>query len=170
MHATSKEPLSPCDFLAAAEAARIDGKSLVLTSGVFDQLDLVELHQLETAARYGDVLLVQVTNDLHAGETLHRAHVRAKRVAALRVVDLVVIDIWPAGWLIDSLLPDAWVWAGPPSEDLCRRQVTSYGGRVVHLADLARLELQAAHGRAVAVDDGRFVPPLRVYRGECREK
>lgn len=169
MQTPAAKPLQPCDFIAAAEAMRTDGNSLVLTAGTFDRLDLAELHQLQTAARYGDRLLVAVASDLHVAETQHRAHVRAARVAAMRCVDLVVIEIWPDGWLVDALLPDAWVWAGPPDDDPCRRAVTGYGGRVIHLANLARLEMTAPQGRAVAVDDGRFVSPLRVFRGPCRE-
>lgn len=170
MHAPATKPLSPCDFIAAAEAMRTDGNSLVLTAGTFDRLDLAELHQLQTAARYGDRLLVAVASDLHVAETQHRAHVRAARVAAMRCVDLVVINIWPEGWLIDALLPEAWVWPGPPEQDLCRRAVTSYGGRVIHLANLALLELTATHGRAAPVEATRMVAPLRVFRGEaCRE-
>lgn len=122
------------DFLAAAEGARARGRSLVLTSGVFDALDRRDLDQLRSAARYGDVLLVAVANDLQAPGCQFGAEHRAARVAALRWVDHVTVALTPPEWFVDALLPDVWVWSGPPERDPGLPIMRRHNLRVVHIA------------------------------------
>lgn len=128
-----KHLLSQLDFLAMAEQARARGKSLVLTSGDFDAIDEAELRQLKSAARYGDVLLVVVSNDVQSPHCLNDAQTRAELVAAVRWVDAVVVTTTPPEWFVDALLPEAWIWNGPPEADPGRAKVQHYHGRVVQL-------------------------------------
>jgi len=149
-----KHLLGQLDFLATAEQARARGKSLVLTSGDFDVLNASTLHQLRTAAKYGDILLVAVANDVQMPGLIYDAELRAARVAAMRWVDAVTITATPPEWFIDALLPEAWVWNGPPEADPGRAAVQQYQGRVVQLPQPKPVQRQMFEATSPTPDPG----------------
>jgi rfaE bifunctional protein nucleotidyltransferase chain/domain len=89
------------------------GRSVVLANGCFDILHVGHVRYLEGAKREGDVLMVGVNSDASveklkgAGRPVLPEQARAELVAALRVVDYVVIfsddDV---GALLRELRPD----------------------------------------------------------------
>jgi rfaE bifunctional protein nucleotidyltransferase chain/domain len=89
------------------------GQKVVFTNGGFDILHVGHVRYLEAARQHGDVLIVAVNSDASlrtlkgpARPILDEA-ARARLVAALRVVDYVVIFSEPtAASLLRDLLPD----------------------------------------------------------------
>jgi len=81
----------------AAQIARQSGQRIVLANGCFDLLHVGHLRYLEAAKAIGDLLIVGVNGDESvrrlkgAGRPLLSEMDRARLVAALRVVDYVVI-------------------------------------------------------------------------------
>jgi cytidyltransferase-like protein len=81
----------------AAEAARASGRRVVLANGCFDLLHVGHVRYLEDARALGDLLIVGVNGDAAVrrlkgpGRPLLPAAERAEILAALRVVDPVVV-------------------------------------------------------------------------------
>ena len=82
----------PGSFL---EQVRPSGKKIVLCHGVFDLLHIGHLRHLSAAKKYGDLLVVSITADLFVnkgpGRPVFNQFLRAEALAALEVVDFVVI-------------------------------------------------------------------------------
>ena len=82
---------------ATAEAARTSGRRVVLANGCFDLLHVGHVRYLEDARALGDLLIVGVNGDAAVrrlkgpGRPLMPAAERAEILAALRVVDHVVV-------------------------------------------------------------------------------
>src|SRR2546423_15713098 len=78
---------------------RESGKKIVHCHGVFDLLHIGHIRHLETAKRFGDVLVVTLTPDIHVNKGPDRPvfneHLRAEALAALSCVDYVAINEWP---------------------------------------------------------------------------
>ncbi len=94
------------------EEHRRRGKRIVLANGCFDLLHVGHARYLAGARREGDVLVVAVNSDASerrlkgAGRPLLPAEARAQLVAALRLVDYVVIFDEPnVKRLLDELRP-----------------------------------------------------------------
>ena len=96
------------------------GLSVVFTNGVFDLLHVGHLAVLETAASYGDRLVVGLNSDASvrrlgkgADRPVHGQENRAKLIEALRCVDAVVIfdEDTPLD-LIQALRPSVLVKGG----------------------------------------------------------
>jgi D-beta-D-heptose 7-phosphate kinase/D-beta-D-heptose 1-phosphate adenosyltransferase len=105
--------------IALRQAARRDGRLVVLTNGLFDLLHVGHLDYLERAGNLGDVLIVGVNSDLSArtfkgpGHPVVPAPERARLLAALCIVDVVVIFDEPtASELVRALQPDVYVKGG----------------------------------------------------------
>lgn len=93
---------------------RAAGKKIVQCHGVFDLLHPGHFAHLETARRSGDVLVVSVTTDRFVnkgpGRPAFKAELRAKSLAALQVVDYVVLsDSASAIEAINAIRPDIYV-------------------------------------------------------------
>ncbi|MBV9596730.1 MAG: adenylyltransferase/cytidyltransferase family protein [Chloroflexi bacterium] len=89
---------------ARLDAARQQGRRIVLTNGIFDVLHVGHLRYLRAARSLGDVLVVGVNADAAVGKPgrpLVPDVERAELVAALEPVDYVVIFVEPTA---DSLL------------------------------------------------------------------
>jgi rfaE bifunctional protein nucleotidyltransferase chain/domain len=89
------------------------GRSVVLTNGCFDILHAGHVRYLEGAKREGDALVVGINSDASVrklkgtGRPILPEQARAELVAALRVVDYVVIfGEEDAGALLRELCPD----------------------------------------------------------------
>ena len=101
------------------EQLRAAGKRVVFTNGLFDVLHVGHLDYLERARALGDALIVAVNSDSSARALKGPAHPllpedeRARLLAALRVVDAVVIfEELTACNLIRLLRPDIYVKGG----------------------------------------------------------
>ncbi len=95
-----------------AEAARSAGRVVVLANGCFDLLHVGHVRYLEDARALGDLLIVGVNSDAAVrrlkgpGRPLMPAGERAELLAALRVVDhVVVFDEDTADRLVTLLRP-----------------------------------------------------------------
>jgi rfaE bifunctional protein nucleotidyltransferase chain/domain len=89
-------------------------KKVVLCHGVFDLLHIGHIRHFEQARRMGDVLVVTVTRDEHVNKGPHRPafpqELRAEAIAALKFVDYVAVNQWPAAVeTIEALRPDIYV-------------------------------------------------------------
>ncbi len=124
------------DFVRAAKVA---GKHVVFTNGVFDLLHVGHVRYLEEARALGDALIVGLNSDVSArtikgqDRPLIPQDERAELLAALRWVDAVVLFDEPtADATIEALKPDVYVKGGdyaqegPPEAPTVRR----YGGEV----------------------------------------
>jgi rfaE bifunctional protein nucleotidyltransferase chain/domain len=133
------------DALAAwVDAARQAGRTIALANGVFDLLHVGHVRYLEGAKREADVLVVAVNDDASVralkgpGRPVLPAADRAELVAALRVVDAVVVfpeeTVTP---LLERLRPDVhckgtdYTVATVPE----RETVRAYGGRTAIVGD-----------------------------------
>ena len=118
---------------------------IVHCHGVFDLLHRGHVEHLEEAKAHGDILIVSVTSDEYVnkgpGRPVFQAEVRATMLAALEVVDFVVISLYPTAVpSIDLIKPDYFV-KGPDYSELAadatgniRREVDAVeknGGTVI---------------------------------------
>lgn len=95
------------------EEARAAGKRVVLANGCFDILHVGHIRYLQNAKKEGDFLVVAVNGDRSVtslkgtGRPLFKVSERAELVAALEVVDLVVVfDDDTVASVIESIRPD----------------------------------------------------------------
>jgi len=130
--------------LVARQALRRQGQPLVFTNGHFDLLHVGHLAYLEQARALGGALYLGLNGDAATerlkgpGRPLVTAQERARLLAALRVVDLVLLfDDDTAASLIQALQPEIYVKGGDYAHKPLpeRSLVEAYGGRVV-LIDL----------------------------------
>ena len=118
------------------------GQTVVFTNGVFDLLHAGHVRYLSAARAEGDRLVVGVNTDetVRAAKgpdrPVHPAAERAELVAALKVVDRVVVfpEPTPAA-LIDAVQPDVLVKGAdwPLDQIVGRETVWAKGGRVVRV-------------------------------------
>lgn len=108
------------EVFSQVRAWQSQGLSVVFTNGVFDLLHVGHLAVLETAASYGDRLVVGLNSDESvrrlgkgADRPVHGHENRAKLIEALRCVDAVVIfdEDTPLN-LIQTLRPTVLVKGG----------------------------------------------------------
>jgi rfaE bifunctional protein nucleotidyltransferase chain/domain len=128
--------------VAQVRAWQQAGHTVVFTNGVFDLLHAGHVRYLSAARAEGDHLVVAVNTDetVRAAKgperPVHPAAERAELVAALKVVDLVVVfpEATPA-LLVDAVQPDVLVkGADWPLEQIVGREtVWARGGRVVRV-------------------------------------
>jgi rfaE bifunctional protein nucleotidyltransferase chain/domain len=131
-------------LIAAVDAERAKGKTIVLTNGCFDLLHVGHIRYLAGAKKLGDVLVVGINSDEQTrklkGE--RRPFVseaeRAELIAALRAVDLVTIFDEPTvEELIRAIRPDVhakgtdYTTKTVPERDIIRE----VGGRVAVVGD-----------------------------------
>lgn len=124
----------------ARDTARGAGKRVVFTNGCFDILHTGHLALLEGAKACGDLLYVGVNRDATVrglkgpGRPIIPEEERAEMLAALRVVDVVVLFAEPTPReTVLALRPDVLVKGGDYTPDTIvgRDEVESWGGRVV---------------------------------------
>ena len=140
--------VTPAPVLSMAEAARwvaaqrTAGRAVVFTNGVFDLVHPGHVTYLAAARAEGDVLIVAVNSDrsVRANKGPSRPilpeHERAELLAALEVVDAVVIfdDDTPDA-IVKALQPDVLVKGADWAHDAIvgRDTVEARGGRVVRI-------------------------------------
>ncbi len=114
-------------------------KTLVSTNGCFDLLHLGHIEYLQSAKRFGDVLLVGVNSDASVrklkgrGRPVQDETTRALQIAALESVDYVFLfsDLTPVEWL-EALRPQVHVkGADYLNKEMPEREViAAWGGRI----------------------------------------
>jgi D-beta-D-heptose 7-phosphate kinase/D-beta-D-heptose 1-phosphate adenosyltransferase len=115
------------------------GQRIVFTNGCYDLLHIGHISLLERARQHGDRLIVAINGDESvrrlkgAGRPIISEHERARVLAALSVVDAVVVfdESTPLN-LIRELRPDVLVKGGDYTEETVvgAEDVRSWGGRV----------------------------------------
>jgi len=129
---------------AAREAAAIQarGGRVVFTNGVYDLLHPGHVRYLRAARACGDALIVGVNSDRSAaankgpGRPLVPAEERAELIAALDVVDAVVVFDEPTPYaLIAAIQPDVLVkGADWPADQIVGRDIVeARGGSVIRI-------------------------------------
>jgi rfaE bifunctional protein nucleotidyltransferase chain/domain len=132
------------DLVALVAADRAAGRTLAFANGCFDVLHVGHVRYLEGAAREADRLIVAINDDgaverlKGRGRPVLAARDRAELVAALRVVDYVVV--FPddtVARLLDLLRPDVHCKGTDYTVDSVpeRETVRAYGGRVAIVGD-----------------------------------
>ena len=135
----------PEDRLRALVAAdRAAGRTVALANGCFDLLHVGHVRYLRGAAAEADRLIVAVNDDATvtvlkgAGRPLQAAAERAEIVAALGVVDYVVVFATPTvAGLLRALRPDVHCKGTDYTPETVpeRAVVRSYGGRIAIVGD-----------------------------------
>jgi rfaE bifunctional protein nucleotidyltransferase chain/domain len=121
---------------------RKNGKKIVLTSGCYDVLHLGHLLHLAQCRQHGEVLIVAVGNDQTIqhlkgkDRPILTASVRARMVAALEIVDFVVISEEYGKMdhikLVTLLKPEVYVVNQTDSHFTEKQNlIRQYGGRVI---------------------------------------
>jgi D-beta-D-heptose 7-phosphate kinase/D-beta-D-heptose 1-phosphate adenosyltransferase len=141
----------------AARTARARGERVVFTNGCFDLLHVGHVRSLEQARSLGDRLVVAVNSDASVRRLkgplrpLVTARQRAEVLAALACVDWVVVfpEDTPLA-TIRALRPAVLAKGGDWSLDTIvgRREVESWGGRVVRLREVPGVRTTAIVQRA----------------------
>ena len=125
-------------------ADRAAGCTIAFANGVFDLLHAGHIRYLEAAAAEADRLIVAVNDDDSVrrlkgeGRPILAAADRAELVAALRVVDYVVVFPEPTvGPLLELLKPDVHCKGTDYAVDTVpeREIVKGYGGRTAIVGD-----------------------------------
>lgn len=130
------------DLCAERERLRESGRTLAQCHGCFDLIHPGHIRHLKQAAKEADVLLVSLTADPQVGKgdgrPLFSESLRAENLAALGIVDLVVVSREPtAESLLERVRPDVYIKGREyesnedPRFAAERRTVERHGGRVV---------------------------------------
>ena len=135
--------VSRAELVDLVAADRLQGRTVAFANGCFDLLHVGHLRYLEGAAAEADRLVVAVNDDGTAaakgpGRPIVPARERAELVAALRVVDYVVIFPEPTvSPLLTLLRPDVHCKGTDYTADTVpeRETVRAYGGRVAIVGD-----------------------------------
>jgi len=132
---------------AAVRAWRAAGETVVFANGVFDRIHVGHVRHLAAARAQGTKLVVGVNGDRSAaalkgrGRPVLGARDRARLVAALRVVDRVVIfDERSADAILEHLAPDVHAKGTDYRPDTVpeRPTMAALGGRTVVTGDPKR--------------------------------
>lgn len=131
------------EAVALVQRLRQQGRVIVFTNGVFDILHPGHARYLADARACGDALIVGINSDRSArslekgpDRPVHPELERAEVVAALRVVDAVVIfDEETPFSIVSALQPDVLVKGADWAADAIvgREVVEARGGRVVRI-------------------------------------
>ncbi len=130
------------ETLSSVREWRRDGKTIVLTNGVFDLLHPGHVRYLQEARRLGDVLVVGVNSDRSArgnkgpDRPINPEAERAEVLAALACVDAVVVfDAATPRDVVAAIQPDVLVKGADWAEDAIvgRDIVEARGGKVVRV-------------------------------------
>jgi rfaE bifunctional protein nucleotidyltransferase chain/domain len=136
--------LSREQLIDAVAGERARGRTIAFANGCFDLLHVGHARYLEAAAVEADVLVVAINDDASVerlkgkGRPILTAADRAELVAALRVVDYVVIFPEPTvGPLLEAIRPDVHCKGTDYTVESVpeRAIVAAYGGRTAIVGD-----------------------------------
>ncbi len=142
----------------------LEPNRIVLCHGCFDIVHPGHIRYLQFAARQGDVLVVSITGDASISKGDQRPYIpqelRAENLAALELVDYVVIDPNPTACsLIEMIRPDVYVKGGEYATSgdprfLAERQVVEAGGGRVIFSSGEVVFSSTRLGEALSRDEG----------------
>jgi cytidyltransferase-like protein len=161
---------------------RFSDKRIVQCHGAFDLVHLGHLTHFEEAKSLGDVLVVTLTGDRHITKkrsVTFNEDQRARQVAALEIVDYVVIVQEPTALsAIEALQPDVYV-KGPEYADLTldksrsiyheMRVLEAYGGRMHFTSGGTFSSSKLSHFLLAAPDAAQRDPLLQNDRVRFRD-
>jgi rfaE bifunctional protein kinase chain/domain/rfaE bifunctional protein nucleotidyltransferase chain/domain len=128
------------------------GKKIVHCHGVFDLLHIGHIRHLESAKKFGDILVVTLTPDIHVnkgpGRPVFSEHLRAEAIAALKCVDYVAVNKWPMAVETITLLQPNFYVKGVEYGDAGKDQT---GG-----ISLEENAVRSVNGELVFTDDITF--------------
>ena len=106
-----KKIISLEELAKIVDELKLREKKVVLCHGVFDLLHVGHIRHFEAAKKFGDVLIVTLTEDKYVRKGPHRPafseRLRCEAIASLECVDYVAINKWPtAVETIKLLKPD----------------------------------------------------------------
>jgi rfaE bifunctional protein nucleotidyltransferase chain/domain len=136
--------LTEPELLNAIAQDRRAGQTIALANGCFDVLHVGHVRYLRGAAAEADKLVVAINDDESVrrlkgeGRPIMRASDRAELIAALRVVDYVLVFSGATvGPLLERLEPDVHCKGTDYTVDTVpeREVVAAYGGRVAIVGD-----------------------------------
>jgi len=136
--------VSPEELVRHVAHERAAGRTIAFANGCFDLLHVGHVRYLESAAAEADVLVVAVNGDRSVrelkgpGRPILPAADRAELVAALRVVDYVVLFDEPTvGSLLQAVRPDVHCKGTDYTvESVPEREIVkAYGGRTAIVGD-----------------------------------
>jgi D-glycero-beta-D-manno-heptose 1-phosphate adenylyltransferase len=127
------------DLTRVVQAARLNGRRIVFTNGVFDLLHPGHLRYLQAARAHGDVLIVGLNSDASVrrnkgpGRPINPEAERAEVLAALECVDAVsIFDEDTPAEIIARVQPDVLVkGADWPADQIVGRDTVEARGGVV---------------------------------------
>jgi rfaE bifunctional protein nucleotidyltransferase chain/domain len=149
-------------LIEKAREARASGRTIALANGCFDLLHVGHVRYLESAAAEADVLVVAVNDDVSAralkgeGRPIMDAAGRAELVAAMRVVDYVVVFHEPTVKdLVEALCPDVHCKGTDYTAESVpeRARVAAYGGRTAIVGDPKEHSTRDLVSRIAASED-----------------
>ena len=155
-----------------------ESKVVVMAGGVFDLFHYGHLRHLQVAKDEGDILVVAVTADAHAGKAPGRPvfseNMRAEMVASQEIVDCVVVNHYPgAEQILEALQPEIYVKGSEyanPEDDVTGRIVTEreavekHGGKIVFTE-----EATFSSSNLINQNLRVFNPSLRDYLNDLRQ-
>ena len=161
---------------------RFSDKRIIQCHGAFDLVHLGHLTHFEEARSLGDILVVTLTGDRHITKKrsiTFSEDQRARQVAALEIVDYVVIVQEPTALsAIEALKPDVYV-KGPEYADLTldksrsiyheMRVLEAYGGRMHFTSGDTFSSSKLSHFLLAAPDAAQRDPLLRNDRVRFRD-
>ena len=179
MTATNTKIKTIEELVSLGKALGKDGKTIVMVGGVFDLFHYGHLRHIRAAKDEGDVLVVAVTADAHAGKAPGRPvfseHMRVEMVASQEIVDCVVINHHPgAEQLLDALKPDIYVKGSEyasPEDDVTghivteREAVEKYGGKMIFTD-----EITFSSSNLINNNLRIFDPSLQDYLNDLRHR
>lgn len=132
------------ELLDWVRETRAKGESIAFANGCFDLLHVGHIRYIQAAAREADRLIVAINDDASvvrlkgAGRPILPGSARAELVAALRVVDRVVLFGEPTvEQLLLAIKPDVHCKGTDYTVDTVpeRETVRAYGGRIAIVGD-----------------------------------
>ncbi len=170
--------MAPEDLARQVAAWKAKGKTVAMAHGVFDLVHLGHLRHLQEARNTGDMLIVSLTADAFVnkgpGRPVFPAEARAEMLAALAIVDAVVINhAATAVPMITAVKPDIYVKGieyaeadkdvtGKITEE--QEAVEAHGGRI-HFTDDVVFSSSSLLNHHFDIYD----PALRNYLEGCRQ-
>ena len=156
-----------------------EDKTIVMAGGVFDLFHYGHLRHLQTAKDEGDVLVVAVTADTHAGKAPGRPvfseDMRAEMVVSQEIVDWVVVNPHPgAEQILEVVQPDVYVKGSEyanPEDDVTGRIVTEreavekHGGEIIFTD-----EITFSSSNLINNNLRIFDPSLREHLNDLRHR
>jgi len=153
-NAYERKIVSTDELTAALERERRAGRRIAFTNGCFDLLHAGHLQLLGFARRQGDLLVVGINSDRSVrdlkgpGRPIHNATERARLLAALELVDhVVVFDDSRAERIIRTVRPDVLI----KGEDYAGQQVDGQAFVEAHGGRVALAPLLAGHSTTATI-------------------